>query len=246
MNNITIIEHPELVRAVSARELHAFSDVNAHCITCSCFKHLLYNSYIINNHPLKRYFQLLENFKLPEDLIYTGKNKSMYRKLKLNDFTLKDFIYFMYLSNRVFIVYHMYDGVQPCSMAAELGNRGYNYVKHDFDILIRSIIFYIGKQLRRFESWIDICNCAYCKKLLKKYEKHSPIFNDSDDKYVNELLNMKLGDFIQLIKNIDLPLGIMTYEDKLIHNYICIANNQEKWEYVRNLVDEFIKRKIND
>jgi len=222
----------------------AFLEVNNHCITCSCLKHLLYNTYIINNHPLRQYFQLLKSFKLPKDLIYTSKNKSRYRELKLNDFTLKDFISFMYLSNKVLIVYYMYDGVWPCSMAGELGNRGYNYVKTDFDMVIRSIIFYIGKQLRIFESWIDTRDCIYCKKLIKKYEIHSPIFNDADDKYVNKLLNMKLGDFIELIKNIDLPLGIMTYDDKLIHNYICIANNQEKWEYVRNLVDDFINLDI--
>lgn len=216
--------------------------INKHSKTCSCIKYLLYNIYRINIHPLKKHFQLLKDFKLPEDLMYTGKPNKYYRKLKLNDFTLKDFISYMYLTNKVFIVYHMYDGIQICNLLNEHNNRGDNYVKADFKGTITSITYYIGKQLRRLDSWLDTQDCIYCKKTIDFYKEHYSSDNIGNKKYEDKLLNMKLGDFVKLIENIDLPLGIMFYDDNLIYKYINIPN---KWLDHVDIVNEFIKN-IND
>lgn len=197
-----------------------------HSNKCNNIKFLIYNLYCIDNNKYKQEFELLKNYNL--NMIVYNSSRSTYNKVNLNEFTLKDFIKHIYLSNKILLTYHLYDNLQvlSCYDDFKVIKEIKNHVRYPLTSVKQTLNnlceYYIGKQLRRFEAHDNILNCEWCSFLInEKYNKYRSGFctRYNSKKEYEYFYNMKLKDFLQLLKDLDLFIGSIKNDELLLENY---------------------------
>ena len=200
--------------------------INNHDIKCNIKQYIQGNLYCIDNNKFKNEFQLLKDYKL--DMVVYNSSIATYNKIDLNEFTLKDFIKHIYLSNKIILMYHLYDNLQflSCYDDYKVNKDIKNHVRYPIltiNTTLNSLCeYYIGKQLRRFEANGNLSNCEYCSFLInEKYKKYFTGFcvrDNSKEDYEN-FYNMKLNNFLQILKDLDLFFGSIKNDELIIDKY---------------------------